>query len=135
MKIIGLSTDNLTVPSTTATAATATSNDASVWLYNNLQKSPNQYSYQTTDLNPIRGDNISRDGKFLVCLFVFSFKFPNRKSKLTFCFHLISIGFGSINSNDDEQNILTMELKLIEQKLMGNSPNAGNTELNKVNKR
>lgn len=55
--------DNLTASSSaTAAAATATANDASVWLYNNLQKSPNQYSYQTNDLNPIRGDNISRDG-------------------------------------------------------------------------
>lgn len=42
------------------------------------------------------------------------------------------IGFGSMNSNEDEQNILTMELKLIEQKLMGNAPSGGSTELNKV---
>lgn len=55
---IGLSSDNLTAPGTAAT-----SNDASVWLYNNLQKSPNQYSYQTTELNPMRGDNLSREGK------------------------------------------------------------------------
>lgn len=46
-----------------ATVPTAeTANDASVWLYNNLQKSPNQYGYHTNDLNPIRSDNISRDG-------------------------------------------------------------------------
>lgn len=60
-KSIGLSTDNnLTAPGTTIAAAT--SNDASVWLYNNLQKSPNQYGYQTAELNPMRGDNLSRDG-------------------------------------------------------------------------
>lgn len=40
-------------------------------------------------------------------------------------------GFGVNNSNEDEQNILTMELKLIEQKLMGSTALC-NTELNKV---
>lgn len=55
-EIQGLPSDNLTAPTTTGA-----STDASVWLYNNLQKSPNQYSYQSNDLNSIRGDNL-RDG-------------------------------------------------------------------------
>lgn len=42
-----------------------------------------------------------------------------------------NLGYGPNNSNEDEQNILTMELKLIEQKLMG-STTLGSTELNKV---
>lgn len=49
-----------------------------------------------------------------------------------FLFCDFTIGFKSVNSNEDEQNILTMELKLIEQKLMGNAPSGGSTELNKV---
>lgn len=45
-------------------------------------------------------------------------------------FILCYTGFAQINNNDDEQNILTMELKLIEQKLM--STNMSSAELNKV---
>lgn len=44
---------------------------------------------------------------------------------------VFGVGFGVNNSNEDEQNILTMELKLIEQKLMGSTALC-NTELNKV---
>lgn len=61
MKIeLGLSTDSLNTPN--ANNPTSSSADPSVWLYNNLQKSPNQYSYQTNDLNPMLNDNMSRDG-------------------------------------------------------------------------
>lgn len=42
------------------------------------------------------------------------------------------IGFSSIGGNDDEQNILTMELKLIEQKLMANNNAPLTTDMNKV---
>lgn len=41
------------------------------------------------------------------------------------------IGFSSIGGND-EQNILTMELKLIEQKLMANNNAPLTTDMNKV---
>lgn len=61
MKIeLGLSTDSLNTPN--ANNPTSSSAEPSVWLYNNLQKSPNQYSYQTNDLNPMLNDNMSRDG-------------------------------------------------------------------------
>lgn len=62
MTISGLSSDNLTAPNST------NSDPTSVWLYNNMQKSPTQYSYQPNDLNPILNDNISRDGNYQIYL-------------------------------------------------------------------
>ncbi|XP_055315610.1 roquin-1 isoform X2 [Sitodiplosis mosellana] len=94
----GLSADNFTAPNTTT--VTSTSSEPSVWLYNNLQKSSNQYNYQSNELDPMLNENMARDG------------------------------YGPNNSNEDEQNILTMELKFIEQKLMRSS-NIAMTDLNK----
>lgn len=42
-------------------------------------------------------------------------------------------GFSGLCRDEDVQNMLTLELKLIEQKLMGNS-NTPSTDFNKVNK-
>lgn len=102
-------------------------NTSPQWLYENMQnvsqynyKMPNELSqvnpiYQSTisgHIDPILGDTVRTEGMRFCCLFCFELQ-RNSKNSVS--------GSGGA-SIEDEQNVLTMELQLIEQKLMrGNS--------------
>lgn len=101
-----LSAENLNAPNVTTTSTTTQSNDASVWLYNNLQqKSPN-YNYQSNDLPPIKSmyqqshprgissdtllnENLAREGKIVDLIFFFFWLFANRILDVFFLFLVV----------------------------------------------